>query len=354
MSAPRRLSPDLWARRVRTSSYPWVVVFHTPWCQECPALVAEWRKVATALDGSELELGTVNCDVHRQFCARMHLPRYPTVQLLVPGDDELQEAQVWGAYKGPLTAARIVDWIEEEFTVAQEALVTSLTDATFAKHVLASEPLWLVQFTAPHAAWCASCANLAPLVRRMSAFLKGHIRFGLVDCEAEPQLCRRYSLGKPYGAHEGDFPQLLGFAKGKYKAAPDRLLPAAIGSAGHLEEHVDGITRTLRLALSVVPEWAKKRDGEGNLHEGTHWTRLTDEGSGRVRADTRHARGHATRARDTRACGQTAEREAARGLRQSSVAGRRWGCQCAARGRVEQASVRSHQCGGAHLARASA
>lgn len=205
-------------------------------CQECPALVSEWRKVATALDGSELELGTVNCDVHRQFCARMHLPRYPTILLFVPGDDELQEAQVWGSYRGPLTAARIVDWIEEEFTVAQEAYVASLTDASFARVVLASDPLWLVQFTAPHAAWCATCVDLAPLVRRMSAFLKGaDVKFGVVDCERQHELCRRYSLGKPYGSHDGDFPQLLGFARGKYKAAPDRLLPATIGSSGHLE-----------------------------------------------------------------------------------------------------------------------
>lgn len=198
--------------------------------------MGEWRKAAVAFDGSDLELGSLNCDVHRQFCARMHLGRFPSIRLIVPGDDDLQGGQVWGTYRGPLTAARLVDWVEEEFGLAQEAFVGSLTDATFAREVLASEPLWLVQFTAPHAAWCATCVELAPLARRMSAFLRpAGVRFGVVDCEREPDLCRRYGVGKPFGDHEGDFPQLLGFARGKYKAAPDRLLPSAIGSAGHLE-----------------------------------------------------------------------------------------------------------------------
>ena len=149
--------------------------------------------------------------------------------------------------------------------------------------VLRSDKLWIVAFTAPSAAHCARCAELAPVLRRLSVSLAGRVSFGVVDCEAERNLCRRFSIGKPYGTRDGEFPQLIGFPAGSFKGAAERLLPSRLESAEALRGVLDGVVRSLRLAFGVVPPWAQAAGarpamgGEG----GDRWFRIKDAASGR-------------------------------------------------------------------------
>lgn len=70
------------------------------------------------------------------------------------------------------------------------ALVTAVTDTTFAASVLESEVPVVVDFTAP---WCAPCRVLSPLLEQL-AEERPDVRFVQVDVDAEQESAARYSV----------------------------------------------------------------------------------------------------------------------------------------------------------------
>lgn len=69
--------------------------------------------------------------------------------------------------------------------------VERLTAANFDKMVLKSDEIWFVEFYAP---WCGHCKNLEPHWDTAARKMKGVVKFGAVDVDAE----ENKSLGSRY------------------------------------------------------------------------------------------------------------------------------------------------------------
>lgn len=70
------------------------------------------------------------------------------------------------------------------------ALVTPVTDTTFAASVLESEVPVVVDFTAP---WCPPCRVLSPLLEQL-AEERPDVRFVQVDVDTEQESAARYGV----------------------------------------------------------------------------------------------------------------------------------------------------------------
>lgn len=79
-----------------------------------------------------------------------------------------------------------------------------LDKSNFKKEVLDSDSLWLVEFYAP---WCGHCKNLAPEWEKTARALKGIVKVGAVDMDANKD------LGAPYNIQ--GFPTLKWFGDKK-------------------------------------------------------------------------------------------------------------------------------------------
>ncbi|MQM10348.1 hypothetical protein Taro_043241, partial [Colocasia esculenta] len=66
-----------------------------------------------------------------------------------------------------------------------------LTSQNFDDVVLKSKDFWIVEFFAP---WCGHCKKLAPEWKKASNSLKGKVKLGHVDCDAEKSLMSRFNV----------------------------------------------------------------------------------------------------------------------------------------------------------------
>jgi len=74
------------------------------------------------------------------------------------------------------------------------------------KQVIESDELWLVEFFAP---WCGHCQQLKPTWEKVAKALKGIVKVGAVDMDANP------SVGQPYDVK--GFPTIKFFGSDKSK-----------------------------------------------------------------------------------------------------------------------------------------
>ncbi|KAM7503692.1 hypothetical protein LguiB_002596 [Lonicera macranthoides] len=66
-----------------------------------------------------------------------------------------------------------------------------LNSRNFDGLVLKSKELWIVEFFAP---WCGHCKKLAPEWKKAASNLKGKVKLGHVDCDADKSLMSRFNV----------------------------------------------------------------------------------------------------------------------------------------------------------------
>jgi thioredoxin 1 len=66
-----------------------------------------------------------------------------------------------------------------------------ITDATFAREVIASQVPVLVDFWAE---WCPPCHRLAPVLEELATEYEGRVRIVKLDADANPQTVARYGI----------------------------------------------------------------------------------------------------------------------------------------------------------------
>ena len=68
------------------------------------------------------------------------------------------------------------------FYESASSKVETLTAANFDKKVMKSDEIWFVEFYAP---WCGHCKNLEPHWDTAARKMKGVVRFGAINVDAE-------------------------------------------------------------------------------------------------------------------------------------------------------------------------
>lgn len=144
-------------------------------------------------------------DEHQSVGAPYGIRGFPTIKIFGSNKNSPSD------YNGGRTAQAIVDdAINQLKKLANERLsgrssggsgsgggsndgkdVVELTESNFAKQVLESDDVWLVEFFAP---WCGHCKNLAPEWAKAATELKGKVKLGAVDATVHQNLASRYGV----------------------------------------------------------------------------------------------------------------------------------------------------------------
>ena len=284
-----RLDGSSYAARARAASSPFAINFYADWCSHCVDMVPEWRRAALRLVDEDVEVGAVNCAAEGQLCGRMGINSFPNIRFLIPslspGAPSGAEGPLllWTSFgSGQFTADALADWVTDTLAHVRRQRTAVLPPPSIPAEVLASDALWLVLFTAHSVDWCPACEAVEIALRRLSCEFEppwdgsggggggvplARVAFAVVDCERPggreqclrrvgggalrlrprcapsalgrlfgfgvptqsqpiPPPNKRYGIGRPYGMHFGDMPQLLGFPPGLGKRNPEKILPA--------------------------------------------------------------------------------------------------------------------------------
>lgn len=110
------------------------------------------------------------------------------------------------AYDGTSTAVEIAKWLEQYATAPStkpfkkqtkseskpsKNYSVELTTDNFGRLVLNSTAAWMLEFYAP---WCGHCKSLAPHWKRAADSWKGIVKFGAIDCDANPELAQQFGI----------------------------------------------------------------------------------------------------------------------------------------------------------------
>ncbi|KAJ0986502.1 hypothetical protein J5N97_004858 [Dioscorea zingiberensis] len=195
-----------------------LVEFFAPWCGHCQALTPTWERAATVLKGVAT-VAALDADAHKSLAQEYGIKGFPTIKVFSPGKPPVD-------YQGARDVKPIAEFALQQIKIllkerlngkttggSSEKTETSasveLTSSNFDQLVIKSNELWIVEFFAP---WCGHCKKLAPEWKKASNNLKGKVKLGHVDCEAEKSLMSRFNV-------QG-FPTILVFGADKDSPYP--------------------------------------------------------------------------------------------------------------------------------------
>ncbi|KAJ0986556.1 hypothetical protein J5N97_004912 [Dioscorea zingiberensis] len=213
-----QLNPSNFKSKVLNSNGVVLVEFFAPWCGHCQALTPTWERAATVLKGVAT-VAALDADAHKSLAQEYGIKGFPTIKVFSPGKPPVD-------YQGARDVKPIAEFALQQIKVllkerlngkttggSSEKTETSasveLTSSNFDQLVMKSNELWIVEFFAP---WCGHCKKLAPEWKKASNNLKGKVKLGHVDCEAEKSLMSRFNV-------QG-FPTILVFGADKDSPYP--------------------------------------------------------------------------------------------------------------------------------------
>ncbi|XP_020114869.1 protein disulfide isomerase-like 2-3 [Ananas comosus] len=213
-----QLTPSNFKSKVLGSNGIVLVEFFAPWCGHCQALAPAWERAATVLKGVAT-VAAVDADAHQSLAQEYGIQGFPTIKVFSPGKPPVdyqgaREVKPIAEFALKQVKALLKERLEGKTSGgSNEKSDTSasieLTSRNFDELVLKSKDLWIVEFFAP---WCGHCKKLAPEWKKAANNLKGKVKLGHVDCDAEKSLMSRFNV-------QG-FPTILVFGADKSSPFP--------------------------------------------------------------------------------------------------------------------------------------
>ncbi|XP_024030414.1 protein disulfide isomerase-like 2-3 [Morus notabilis] len=213
-----QLTPSNFNSKVLNSNRVVLVEFFAPWCGHCKALTPVWEKAATVLKGVAT-VAALDADEHKSLAQEYGIQGFPTIKVFVPGKPPVD-------YQGARDVKPIVEFALKQIKAllkerldgkatsgsngkSEPSASVELNSHNFDELVIKSKDLWIVEFFAP---WCGHCKKLAPEWKKVANNLKGKVKLGHVDCDAEKSLMSRFNV-------QG-FPTILVFGADKDSPTP--------------------------------------------------------------------------------------------------------------------------------------
>ncbi|KAK4397838.1 protein disulfide isomerase-like 2-3 [Sesamum angolense] len=170
-----------------------LVEFFAPWCGHCQALTPTWEK----------EYGI------RGFPTLRSLHQGNPCRLSGARDVKPIADFAYQQIKALLKERLNGKSAEGSSQKSEPSASVELNSRNFDELVIKSKELWIVEFFAP---WCGHCKKLAPEWKKAANNLKGQVKLGHVDCDAEKSLMSRFNV-------QG-FPTILVFGADKESPFP--------------------------------------------------------------------------------------------------------------------------------------
>ncbi|KAF2292344.1 hypothetical protein GH714_020374 [Hevea brasiliensis] len=212
-----QLNPSNFKSKVLNSNGVVLVEFFAPWCGHCQSLAPTWEKAATVLKGVAT-VAALDADAHKSLAQEYGIKGFPTIKVFAPGKPPVD-------YQGNRDVKPIAEFALQQIKALlkerlsgkpaggssekSEPASFELNSRNFDELVLKSKELWIVEFFAP---WCGHCKKLAPEWNKAANNLKGKVKLGHVDCDAEQPLMSRFNV-------QG-FPTILVFGADKDSPFP--------------------------------------------------------------------------------------------------------------------------------------
>ncbi|TVU09771.1 hypothetical protein EJB05_43266 [Eragrostis curvula] len=221
-----QLNPNNFKSKVLEANGVVLVEFFAPWCGHCQQLTPVWEKAAGVLKGVA-RVAALDADAHKALAQEYGIRGFPTIKVFVPGKPPVD-------YQGARDVKPIVEFALQQVKSllrdrlngkasggssskssggssekSEPSASIELNSLNFDELVIKSKDLWIVEFFAP---WCGHCKKLAPEWKRAAKNLKGQVKLGHVDCDAEKSLMSKYKV-------EG-FPTILVFGADKESPFP--------------------------------------------------------------------------------------------------------------------------------------
>ncbi|KAL7218855.1 hypothetical protein ACSBR2_012016 [Camellia fascicularis] len=213
-----QLNPSNFKSKVLNSNGVVLVEFFAPWCGHCQALTPTWEKAATTLKGVAT-VAALDADAHQSLAQEYGIKGFPTIKVFVPGKPPVdyqgaRDVKPIAEYALQQIKGLLKDRLHGKGTGAsseksEPSASVELNSRNFDELVLKSKELWIVEFFAP---WCGHCKKLAPEWKKAASNLKGKVKLGHVDCDAEKSLMSRFNV-------QG-FPTILVFGADKDSPFP--------------------------------------------------------------------------------------------------------------------------------------
>ncbi|PRQ52654.1 putative protein disulfide-isomerase [Rosa chinensis] len=213
-----QLTPTNFKSKVLDSNRVVLVEFFAPWCGHCQALTPIWEKAATVLKGVAT-VAALDADAHKSLAQEYGIRGFPTIKVFVPGQPPVdyqgaREVKPIAEFAVKQIKALLKDRLSGKATGGSSEkpepnASVELNSQNFDELVVKSKDLWVVEFFAP---WCGHCKKLAPEWKKAAKNLKGKVKLGHVDCDAEKSLMSRFNV-------QG-FPTILVFGADKDSPVP--------------------------------------------------------------------------------------------------------------------------------------